>query len=129
MLVLSLVVVFSGLMTKNMIMDITPFINLIVGEIADNCININAEIEEDFLQEMNLDKQVEKIYLYHSTEVRHIGGVGLIATICDDFSKVNNSNVVVEGRFPKYDNEIAIAAKYAKEKDLEIGEDLFYLKG
>lgn len=124
MLVLSLVVVFSGLMTKNMIMDITPFLNLIVGEIADNCININAEIEEDFLQEMNLDKQVEKIYLYHSTEVRHIGGVGLIATICDDFSKVNNSNVVFEGRFPKYDNEIAIAAKYAKEKDLEIGHEI-----
>ncbi|MDE5943316.1 MAG: ABC transporter permease, partial [Clostridia bacterium] len=32
MLVLSLVVVFSGLMTKNMILDMTPFINLIVGE-------------------------------------------------------------------------------------------------
>ena len=48
----------------------------------------------------------------------------LSATFSEDFSDVNNQNVVFDGRFPKYDNEIAIAAKYAGEKGLEIGDEI-----
>lgn len=124
MLVLSLVVVFSGVMTKNMITDMTPFINLVVGETADACINVNTEAEEAFLREMNSDERVEKIYLYNAISVSHAGSVELIATICDDFSKVNNQSFVFEGRFPKYDNEIAVAAKYAQENNLNIGDEI-----
>lgn len=124
MLVLSLVVVFSGLMTENMIRDTAPFINLIVGETADSCINVKAQAEQDFVRKMKDDDQVKKLYLYDSIEVRHAGGLGLMAMICDDFAKANNQELVFEGRFPKYDNEIAIAAKYAKEQKLHIGEEI-----
>lgn len=129
MVVLSLVVVFLGLMTENVIADMTPFLELIVGETADSCININAGNEDAFLQEMNTDERVEKVYLYHSVEVRHVGGVGLTATICDDFSKTNNQKIVFEGRFPKYDNEIAVAAKYARETDLKVGDEIAITAG
>lgn len=124
MLVLSLIVVFSGLMIRNMIVDLTPFLNLIVGETADSCINVSAETENLFSEEMQSDSRVEKIYLYNSAEVRHVGGIGLMATISDDFSKANNQSIVFEGRFPKFDNEIAVAAKYAKERGLEIGSEI-----
>lgn len=124
MLVLSLIVVFSGLMFRNMIMDITPFLNLIVGETADSCINMQVEAEEDFLHEASADNRAEKIYLYTSLNVSHVGGSELLATLCDDFSMVNNQNTVFEGRFPKYDNEIAIAAKYAKENGFAIGDEI-----
>lgn len=124
MLVLSLVVVFSGLMIRNMMMDMTPFVNLIVGETADSCINVTADMEEDFLKDMNGDSRVEKIYLYNSAEVRHVDGVALIATFTEDYSRVNNQSVVFKGRFPKYDNEIAVAAKYAGEKGLKIGDEI-----
>ena len=124
MLVLSLIVVFSGLMFNNMIMDITPFLNLIVGETADSCINVQVEAEEDFLHEASADNRVEKIYLYNSLNVSHVGGSELLATLCDDFSKVNNQSTVFEGRFPKYDNEIAIAAKYAKDNGFAIGDEI-----
>ncbi len=124
MLVLSLVVVFSGLMTQNMIVNTAPFFNLIVGETADSWINMNTESENDFLQEMNNDQSVEKVYLYNSVEVRHVGGVVLEATLTDDFSDVNNQSIVFDGRFPKYDNEIAIGGKYAREHDLKIGDEI-----
>lgn len=124
MLVLSLVVVFSGLMLENMIADMAPFIHLIVGETADSCVNVRVEEEEDFLKKMEEDARVEKIYLYNSVEVRHVGGIGLMATVCDDFSKVNNQDGVIDGRFPRYDNEIAVAAKYAGERNLEIGDEI-----
>ena len=122
MLVFSLVVVFSGLMIENVIVDQEPFINLIVGETSDSCINIRSEIERDFLSTINADKRVQKAYVYNSVNVAHVGGAELMATMCDDFSRVNNLNVVYKGRFPKYDNEIAIAAKYAKANDFEIGD-------
>ncbi len=124
MLVLSLVVVFSGLMFKNVIADMTPFLNLVVGETADSCINVQVEAEEDFLREMKLDSRVEKVYLYNSINVSHVDGADIMATLCDDFSKTNNQNVVFSGRFPKYDNEIAIAAKYAKENGFRIGDEI-----
>ena len=124
MLVLSLVVIFSGLMTENVIADMTPFLNLIVGETADSAINVQVGVEEDFLLELSSDSRVEKAYLYNSLNVSHVNGAELLATLCDDFTKVNNKSVVYKGRFPKYDNEIAIAAKYAKEKGLKIGNEI-----
>ncbi len=124
MYVLSLIIVFSGLMTENVIADTKPFLNLIGGEIADSCINVNAKTEKKFLQTMAADDRVEKVYLYHSVPVRHVGGIELTATLCDDFSQANNQNIVFEGRFPRYDNEIATAAKYAKEHDLKIGDEI-----
>lgn len=124
MLVLSLVVVFLGVMIENVIGDVEPFIHLIVGETADSCINVNVEKEEEFLRGMDEDERVEKIYLYHTIEVRHVGGVVLQATISDDFGKANNQDVCIEGRYPRYKNEMAIAAKYAKEMGLEIGDEI-----
>ncbi len=124
MLILSLIVVFCGLMTVNMIVDTEPFINLIVGETADSSISINSKMEDELLQEINADSRVEKVYLQTSVNVTHAGGAELVATLCDDFSRVNNQNVVYKGRFPKYENEIALGAKYANEKDLAIGDEI-----
>ena len=124
MLVLSLVVVFSGLMLENMILDMDPFVSLIVGETADTCINVDVGIEGNFLDAVEADSRVEKVYLYHSEYVSHVGGVELVVTVCDDFGKINNQSVVFEGRFPKFDNEIALAAKYAREQGVAIGDEI-----
>lgn len=124
MLVLSLVVVFSGVMAENIIVDMEPFIQLIVGETADSCISVRIGAEDDILRWMREQECVEKVYLYHSGEVRHKGGIALMATMSDDFSDVNNQNVCIEGRFPKYENETAIAVKYAKEKGLKVGDEI-----
>lgn len=124
MLVLSLVVVFSGLMTENVIVDMSPFVNLIVGETTDSAINVQTDSEEEFLTGLNLDGRVEKAYLYNSLNISHAGGAELMATLCDDFTKANNQSVVFKGRFPKHDNEIAIAAKYAKEKGFKVGDEI-----
>ncbi len=124
MLVLSLVVVFSGLMLENMIWNAEPFIQLIVGETADSCIGVLADSEEEFLAEARADSRVEKVYLYNSVNVWHVGGVELMATMCDDFAQANNQSVISDGRFPKFDNEIAIAAKYAREQGFRIGDEI-----
>lgn len=124
MLVLSLIVVFSGLMTENAIVDMKPFLDLIVGETADSCINVETKIEDEFVSVLESDGRVEKAYLYNSLNVSHNGGAELLATMCDDFAKVNNPSVIFKGRFPEYYNEIAIAGKYAKENGLSVGNEI-----
>lgn len=124
MLILSLILVFAGLMWRNMIVDIQPFADLIAGESADSLITVNAGSEEEFLRVLNEDERVEKVYLYNTIEIRHAGGIGLSAMLVDDFSRVNNPGLVFEGREPRFANEMAIAAKYAKERDLKIGDEV-----
>lgn len=124
MLVLSLVGVFAGVMVENMIVDMQPFIHLIVGETADSCISVRGEIEDEFRRWVKEQKSVEKVYLYHTEEVRHKGGIALMATMSDDFLDVNNQDVCIEGRYPRYENETAVAVKYAREKGLRVGEEI-----
>lgn len=129
MLVLSLVVVFSGVLIENMLIDSEPMVNLIVGETSDSCINVNKGKEQEFCDEMSRDARVEKFYVYHYENVIHEGGLELMATMCDDFSKTNNQDIVFKGRAPKFDNEIVIAAKYAKEQGLDIGDEMKIIVG
>lgn len=124
MWMVSLIIVFSGLMLENVIVDMTPFMELVVGESADSCINISPEAEETFLKEMERDGRVENVYLYHSQTVEHIGGAELLATFSDDFSKANNQKVIIEGRFPEFENEAAVAVKYARENGWKIGDEI-----
>lgn len=124
MLVLSLVIVFSGVMLENFILDKQTFVDLVVGETADSCINVNVGSEERLKDALGSDSRVKNAYQYTSDFVTHEGGVQLMATMCDDFSQIRNQRVIVEGRFPKYDNEAAIAIKYARENKIKIGQEV-----
>lgn len=81
-------------------------------------------MQRDFIAKIQVDSRVENAYLYTSLNISHTGGAEPMADICEDFGKVNNQHVVFEGRFPKYDNKIAIAAKYADENGLKIGDEI-----
>lgn len=124
MIVLSLVIVFSGVMFENLIVNADKFVYFIAGEISDSCINVNISAEEQLKNALSNDSRTKNYYQYTSEYVTHVGGVSLFATMCDDFSKLANQDLVIEGRFPKYDNEIAVAIKYAKERGLKIGDEI-----
>lgn len=124
MLVLSLIIVFSGVMIRNVIFDMQPMIELIVGEMADAGINVTAEQEKEFLEAAEEDERVEKVYLYNNIEVSHVGHVSLNAIVTDDCTKMNNQKLCIEGRFPRYDNELLLGAKYAKEQGLKVGDKI-----
>ena len=111
-------------MIQNVILDMQPFIHMIVGETADSCINVDASAEQEFLRQARADERVSKIYLYHSASVCHASGLVLTATMSDDFKEVNNPDLCIEGRCPIYDNETAIAVKYALEHHLKIGDEI-----
>lgn len=126
MLVISLVMVFAATMVRNVITDIAPMINMIAGERADSAITVDLGIEDEFVSTLENDDRVEKFYLFSgmSMEIQHVGGISLYVSVTDDCSKLNNQSMSVEGRFPKYDNEVSIAAKYANDNKIKIGDEI-----
>lgn len=126
MLVISLILVFSATSVRNTIVDIQPMIEMIAGEFADSAINVNLKKEDELISILREDSRVEKFYLFTSNnmEVRHVGGVSLFVAVTDDCSKMNNQSRAIEGRYPKYGNELAIAAKYANENGIKIGDEI-----
>lgn len=126
MLVVSLILVFSATLFKNAIMDSKALSEMIAGEYADSAINVNLNREEELVSKLENDDRVEKFYLFTSNniEVQDMDGVSLVISAVSDCSKMNNQSMAIEGRFPKYDNEIAVAAKYAYGNGIKVGDEI-----
>lgn len=124
MLVLSLIIVFVGVMFKNVIADQKPFLNLVMGEYTDYAAIVEKANEEEFVREIQNDSRVEKLYQFNQNIVLHRNSSELSVRFSDDFSKINNQQIIIEGRFPKYKNETAVGAKYAKDNNLKIGDEI-----
>ena len=126
MLVISLILVFSVTSVRNTIVDIQPMIEMIAGEFADSAINVNLSREDELVSVLEDDSRVEKFYLFtgNSMEIQHVGGTSLYVSVVNDCSKMNNQSMAVDGRYPKYGNEFAIAAKYANDNGIKIGDEV-----
>lgn len=126
MLVVSLVLVFSVTMFRNMVIDKQPFLDMIAGEYTDAAINVNLDREEELISFLTEDSRVEKFYLFtaNNIEVQLAEGASLSVTVTDDASKFNNKVMFIEGRYPIYGNEIAVAAKYAKDSGIKMGDEI-----
>lgn len=126
MLVISLILVFSITSFRNTIIDIQPMIEMIAGEFADSAVNVNLNREDELVSVLNNDSRVGKFYLFtnNNINVQHVGGVSLFVSVADDCSKMNNQSMAVDGRYPKYGNEVAIAAMYANENGIKIGDEI-----
>ncbi|MDE6746806.1 MAG: ABC transporter permease, partial [Oscillospiraceae bacterium] len=126
MLVISLVLVFSATSFRNTIVDFQPMVEMIAGEFADSAINVNLNREDELVSVLENDNRVEKFYMFtnNNMEVQHVDGLSLFVSVVSDCSKMNNQSMSVEGRYPKYGNEVSIAAKYAKDNDIKIGDEI-----
>lgn len=126
MLAISLILVFSATSVRNTIIDLRPMLEMTVGEFADSAINVNLNREDELISVLESDSRVEKFYLFTSNnmEVQHVGGFSLNVYVVDDCSKMNSQTMAIEGRFPRYGNEFAVAARYAKENGIKIGDEL-----
>lgn len=124
MLVLSLIMVFAGVMYKNVIETDKPLLDMILGETADYGVMIDKSNKDSFVSEMRDDSRIEKLYQFSGDSVLHKGGSELLLKYSDDPSQISNQKLIIEGRLPKYANEVAVGAKYARDKGLKIGGEI-----
>lgn len=106
-----------------------PNLSLLTFEIVDGVIQVDKDIRYDFEKDLKEDKNITK-YKYLSMYNMHDKDyTKFLVYILEDPSKLNNKDSCYEGRYPKHDNEVAISGKYAKNKDLKIGDEIKYYVG
>lgn len=101
-----------------------PKLEMLTFEICGGSVVADYESKEEVYDYLNSRSDLENVrnitnlYLYYGEEDK------LWAYILDDVNSLKNKNVVYEGRFPVYDNEVAISGKFAKEYGFATGDEI-----
>ncbi len=101
----------------------TGFITMVGLEIADAELRIAQDTDADRLaEEIKHMPEVRKVIMAETTTLK-AEGVSFMGIISDDFSSMETMNTH-EGRFPLYDNEIAVPKRAADLLGKEIGDEM-----
>jgi len=97
------------------------FARTILGEIPEvNFILKEGQDGEAFKQRTERRQEVRKIFAYFSGRNILVDETSIAAAIADDFSQMESS-MLLNGRFPKHNNEIALGPTVLKVLKKEIG--------
>jgi putative ABC transport system permease protein len=113
--------VFSLALYDNIARDKTAFIHLVGAETSNAAVQASSEANSGKLKAV-IDgmEGVQKTAIL-DTITTMVDGQSIFAYVSDDFDKLDNQ-VVYEGRFPKFDNEIAISWAVSKLIGKGIGD-------
>ena len=104
--------------------NVHPSMKFFSTEVADAAISFDHEAKDEayqFLKDYEGTKNVHKINmftLFYKDEDK------LFSYGIDDMDNLNNRDVCYEGEIPKYDNEIAVSGKFAKDSGFQIGDEI-----
>lgn len=124
---LSFLMVITMTMYQNFSRE--PKLSLLTFEIADGVISIDKDIKNEFEKDLKNNKDIKKYEYLTNYEIQDIDYIQFATYIMDNPKLLNNIDNCYKGRHPKYDNEIAISGKYAKEKKLDIGDKIEFYVG
>lgn len=119
--------VFSLQLYSNLVEDKEAFNNMMGFPLADLWFTAMGEPEsnEIIFDEIKNMKEVEEITKYEQFLIRFedLNSVGLFVRDSEkEFNKENDKKTLIEGRFPKYENEVVIASILAKRFEKKLGD-------
>lgn len=126
------------------VLTIFLFISATIGFVMFENFNLNVNLEIltaetcDVAVATSAEKCEEvKEYLIDTYDVENIRNIvncsviddktgydKIYLSVVDDISRYQNKGICYKGRFPLYDNEIAISGKYVKEHGYKIGSEI-----
>ena len=119
-LFLCFLMVISMAMYQNFSRD--PKLSLLTFEIVDGVISIDKSAKNDFVNDLKSDNDITKYEYLTMYTIQDNDFNPFAAYIMEDPNLINNKDNCYKGRYPKYDNEVAISGKYAKDKGYNIGD-------
>jgi len=124
---LSFLMVIAMAMYQNFSRE--PKLSLLTFEIVDGMINVDKEIKDEFEYDLEHDKDITNYKYLTMYEVQDNNYSKFQTYISKDPNKINNKDNCYKGRYPKYDNEVAISGKYAKDFGYKIGDEIEFHMG
>lgn len=113
--------VFSVVLYYNIAQDKTAFVHLVGAETSNIMLQASAAADsEQLMDKLQAMEHVTKVTILDMTSMK-LDGQNFYMNISDDYSKLNNQ-LVYEGRYPKYDNEIAVSWVVADLLGKSIGD-------
>lgn len=115
---------FAGILYSGATWDKPYFANLFGGEIADiQAMTVDINSDKEVIEKIESLTTVEKaIYYKFDTLTYTIDASQVMSYITENFDLVNYQGMIYAGRFPKYDNEVALGGALAKAYGKSIGE-------
>jgi putative ABC transport system permease protein len=113
--------IFSIVLYYNMATNKTAFVHL-VGEETSN-VRVQSKSAADNKRLLSAIKQMDGVAktAILDTILMNLDGQSFYTNVSDDYSKLDNQ-MVYEGRYPQYDNEIAVSWAVAKLLHKDIGD-------
>lgn len=106
-----------------------PNLSLLTFEIVDGVLAIDKSNETKLEYDLKHDKNITKVEYVSNYEIQDKDYTKIQTYIMKDPTLLNNKDNCYEGKYPKYDNEIAVSGKYAKINNYKIGDEVEFHVG
>lgn len=116
---------FAGILYYNISLHFDNFLVSTVGEIYDLRIETETFQKAQKLESTfkDMDEVRKVLYMYTDT-IKSSEGAAVYLYTTHDFQDYDYQDMIYEGRFPKYDNEVAIGGVLANSIDKKIGDQI-----
>lgn len=117
--------VFTGVISLVMLQNfsIEPKASLLTIEMCDGVVIADKDENKDILKYMENKGDITDVRLL-SSNIVEADDIKLQTYVLNNDASIKNKDVCYEGRLPKYDNEIVVSGKYAKNYSHNIGDEL-----
>ena len=117
--------VFCGTISLVMMQNfsIKPKLSLLSFELCDGAIVADSDKELDIFNYTKTIDHVQNVRLC-TNGMAEVEDTKLLTYVINNNGNLKNQDVCYEGRLPKYDNEIAVAGKFASNYEHKIGDEI-----
>lgn len=122
--------VFAGALYENITLKFDQFLIITIGEVND--LSVDAKSEEDakyLMEHLSQDKEIRKMISFMTEAIKSEQGEFVYLYTTEDLQMLDCQNMIYDGRFPKYDNEVAIGGILSKSSGKGVGDSITLMKG
>lgn len=110
----SFTAVFAGVLHFNIVEKPDNFFLACMGELFHVQVDaVSPEAAEQLQTYAESQPEVRKVFSFKTIPAQVDSGIQVFCCLTADFSKYDNPSILYEGRFPKFDNEIALGGLLA----------------
>lgn len=124
--VVLLFLTFGGVIALVMLenMGLHPNLTLLTFETCSGVVSSDTEVKDELYDYLKNREDITNVKFMVIFSVVDGNDIDLALYLTDDINKLNNKKVCYKGRLPKYDNEIIVSGKYAKDYNYNIGDKI-----